>query len=1488
MMKDIYRLWDFFIPAMLFIFVVTDVASAQQIVNVPPAEFFSGDTIGTDTVVNVLPRGRLQNAVAADGGIVNLIGGEIAALLVASGGRLNLDSGYFSGRAGINQGGEFVQRGGLARSIFLSEGASGEISGGRNGSLETQATSSLLLKGSEFAIDGIPVSGLDRAGESVAITLPQQSSFTGVFSDGTPFGHYQQFDIIADGTLHLERTEDLPVPEPSITNVTDAFELAVAGANRTLIVTEAGKLSDDFRAGPGSEIEVNGGEIGTDFVGVGTRVILNEGTIRRRLNAYDDTIVTVNGGFFSADARLHHNSTLIVNGGEAAGVHARNGSMINLEAGLIWDAQGFEGSVINVTGGQASQLDTRGVINVSGGAIDSLSVNSSSAHATLSGGRISDDIQTRDGARISVYGSDFRLNGNPIAGLNNIGDARRLLTEGRLISGVLSDGTPFAFHGHQEEADVLRLVESEVVTSAPQTFNVPADPVPKGLRKGQSLVLEDGGELPDNFTAIGASDLTVNGGSVGRNLELIETNTTVNGGHLVGPVDAFLGTEMVISGDATWSEIAVHNGARLTVKGASAGNTIEALPGSNIHLESGAMQFPLRAEAASVEVAGGKLPGLNLVEFSTATITGGEFTSATRIASGSELILTGGNLNELSFDEGHLTGTVAKGQIEGGEIQRLVVHRGGNVEVIQSVVSESNALGGTILVQGGALGDGLSWRSGLVELQGFDFRLDGVPIPGLEALGDSISFNYPAGSILTGVLSDGTPFNVIDSDPYFPLSIVDGVLRLTQTDVPALPANVAVPSDEAPLGAVSGQTVLVEAGGALRNNFVAGSGSTVDIRAGIVGDNFEAIGSQVSISGGEVGQRLDVFQGANVTVSGGRIGQNFDIHSGGVLNLTGGELGHQGNALGGTLNMTGGVLQYEFSAGAGSQISINGGTVERGFRAESGSTINVMDGTVDELIAMNGSESTISGGAVKLTAFSGSVVRLQGGQLLPSARVNQGAKLEVTGGVIGNGISNNAGESFELHGFDFQIDGVPIENLALPGESATIHVEEDQLFTGVLADGTPFLFTSDFRDRVGTVTLIRSSNPPVGPSNIQVPRDPAPHGIHGARQLDVLDNGELPDNFGLGRDSVLNVLGGVVGDHLEAYGSVVNVTGGRVGGIAAFRGSEVHVSGGTLNNLTAFDETDVFISGGSLSDIAFHSGAKARLSGGTVNQVTNSGVLRIDGQPTAGLSTDPTISSMLTMPGSVTSISGGEVLGAATLNGEVIILGGSFQQTPNVEGSLTLAAGTGRVNLQAGSSIVIEGMEFSLDGVPLVDLTIGNAVDVEGDIIAGTLSDGTPFQVLRQFAELVQVRLTSLMGDFDGDGRWTPLDANQLCQGIALTGGNATLDVNRDMSVDAYDLNRFLSLAGSMPGDSDLNGRVEFADFLALSGAFGQDGGWSGGDFNCDGHVGFDDFLVQSSRFGISAQPANIPEPQAFFEILAATMLLLPFRGRRRRRPSHH
>ena len=53
-------------------------------------------------------------------------------------------------------------------------------------------------------------------------------------------------------------------------------------------------------------------------------------------------------------------------------------------------------------------------------------------------------------------------------------------------------------------------------------------------------------------------------------------------------------------------------------------------------------------------------------------------------------------------------------------------------------------------------------------------------------------------------------------------------------------------------------------------------------------------------------------------------------------------------------------------------------------------------------------------------------------------------------------------------------------------------------------------------------------------------------------------------------------------------------------------------------------------------------------------------------------------------------------------------------------------------------------------------------------------------------------------------------------------------------------------------GDADNDGRVDFADFLALSASFGQaaDALWEDGDFNADGGVDFEDFLLLSSEFG--------------------------------------
>ena len=65
-----------------------------------------------------------------------------------------------------------------------------------------------------------------------------------------------------------------------------------------------------------------------------------------------------------------------------------------------------------------------------------------------------------------------------------------------------------------------------------------------------------------------------------------------------------------------------------------------------------------------------------------------------------------------------------------------------------------------------------------------------------------------------------------------------------------------------------------------------------------------------------------------------------------------------------------------------------------------------------------------------------------------------------------------------------------------------------------------------------------------------------------------------------------------------------------------------------------------------------------------------------------------------------------------------------------------------------------------------------------------------------------------------------------------------------------YVLSVGANLAIALPGDSNADGRVDFADFLILSGAFGTRGSWQTGDFDGDGWVGFSDFLVLSGSFG--------------------------------------
>ena len=81
-----------------------------------------------------------------------------------------------------------------------------------------------------------------------------------------------------------------------------------------------------------------------------------------------------------------------------------------------------------------------------------------------------------------------------------------------------------------------------------------------------------------------------------------------------------------------------------------------------------------------------------------------------------------------------------------------------------------------------------------------------------------------------------------------------------------------------------------------------------------------------------------------------------------------------------------------------------------------------------------------------------------------------------------------------------------------------------------------------------------------------------------------------------------------------------------------------------------------------------------------------------------------------------------------------------------------------------------------------------------------------------------------------------------------------------------------------LTGEANLDGRVDFSDFVILSASFGHpsDQSWGQGDFHNDGSVSFADFLGLANNFGQRVdQTVSVPEPTSFALLFAALLTTL-------------
>ncbi len=687
-------------------------------------------------------------------------------------------------------------------------------------------------------------------------------------------------------------------------------------------------------------------------------------------------------------------------------------------------------------------------VNLTGGSIGNGLFGFSRSKFNYSGGSIGLDIVHQGEA--TILGGEFELDGVPTTTVPNVPSST-----GGILTGITTDGTAFVFFQQRTETDSsssnffgdfilserTTLITTSIPTLDPNPITVPNDPIPRGLRRTQTLNVEPGGSLPKFFTSIGGT-LNVSGGTVGEALEIANTNVNITSGEIGARMQIHRNSDVNISGGNIGDGLAAFNGSDVTFDEGELGAQSAVHGGGVFSINGGTIGSEFRAYGGStVSITGGTIgDGFETYPDSTVTISGGTFGDGFRSAR-----IT------------HPT-QVARLDVLGGTIgDDLLAFPSSEIRFMGGSLGAGARISGSFHLSGGALGPEIVVNSGTdFNVIGGEFMLDGAPVNSLSYL--------PLGSLLSGVLTDGSVF-IFNSDKIYSTRATSysdriGSMSLTQASIPtAGPSELTVPTDPAPKGLRAGQSLILENGGNLGPGFAAVdssisvegggigdyfkvAGTQVTINSGMVGSNFYIYrGSEVIINGGEIGERMVANENAKVVITGGTIGDWFVAARGSEVEVRGGDFGNLLAEENSELTINGGFLGTNLLLREGSVLNLENGGLGSGFAAPLGSTVNVFGGSIGDGVSIElGSAATIGGGTV------GENFSLDG-------------VANIGGGIFGDGFSSNSGSDVTFFVETVFLDGVDLTSSlsSLPEQELLIE-DRDVELSGVLGDGTPYSF----------------------------------------------------------------------------------------------------------------------------------------------------------------------------------------------------------------------------------------------------------------------------------------------------------------------------------------------------------------------------------------------------------------------------------------------